>query len=56
MTISSMEDETVQQILDDMVLSMSIVHKIPLSRLVSGSEQLKRIETKLKSENTNDTN
>lgn len=56
MTISRKDEKEIQQILDDIVLNASIGSDIPLSYLVTDGEQLKRIETKLKSENTNDTN
>lgn len=56
MTISREGEKVTQQLIDDMLLSVCVGFNIPLSYLVTDDEQLKRIETKLKSENTNDTN
>lgn len=56
MTISDIDDKELQRLLDDIVLSASTGNGIPLSRLALKPEYIKKLETKLKSENTNDTN
>ena len=56
MTISDIDDKELQQLLDDMMLRVSIGNGIPLSRLALKPEQIKRIETKLKQDQENDTN
>jgi len=56
MTISRKDEKEVQQILDDMMLRVSIGNGIPLGRLGLKPEQIKRIETKLKQDQENDTN
>ena len=56
MTISRKDEKEIQQLLDDIVLSASIGSGVPLSYLATDGEQIKRIETKLKQDQENDTN
>lgn len=50
------EDEALQDVFDNMVIAAAVGGNIPLRLLAFNDEQLKRIETKLKTEHENDTN